>query len=103
MGPKKAAGSKKLKTGASTSKATSPYDVDRFSGLAHYERYQALQKRKIWPEKQFNITPDGKFMSFISTIDDRNWARLINPPPSINVDLVREFYANAMPVDEDEP
>ncbi|MCI29801.1 hypothetical protein A2U01_0051010, partial [Trifolium medium] len=61
------------------------------------------QKRKIWPEKQFNLTPDGQFRNFILAMDDRNWARLINPPPSFNVDLVREFYANAMPIDEDEP
>ncbi|MCI41321.1 hypothetical protein A2U01_0062554, partial [Trifolium medium] len=94
---------KKLKTGASTSKATNPFDSDRFSGPAQFERYQVLQKRKIWPEKQFNITPNGKFRSFIAAIDDRKWDKLINPPHCINVELVREFYANAIPVDEDEP
>ncbi|MCI36620.1 hypothetical protein A2U01_0057843, partial [Trifolium medium] len=103
MGPKKSTGSKKLKTGASTSQATSPYDAERFSSLTQFERYQGLQKRKIWSEKQFNLTPDGQFRHFISSMDDRNWGRLINPPSSINVDLVREFYANVMPIDEDEP
>ncbi|MCI43952.1 hypothetical protein A2U01_0065191, partial [Trifolium medium] len=57
---------------------------------------------KIWPEKQFNLTPDGQFRHFVSAMDNRNWGRLLNPPPSIHVDLVREFYANVMPI-EDEP
>ncbi|MCI84431.1 hypothetical protein A2U01_0105709, partial [Trifolium medium] len=31
-------------------------------------------------------------------MDERNWNTLLNPPSAINIDLVREFYANAMPI-----
>ncbi|MCI43818.1 hypothetical protein A2U01_0065056, partial [Trifolium medium] len=67
MAPKKPAGNKKLKTGASTSKTTSPFDSDRFSSPAQFERYQVLQKRKIWPEKQFNIYPGWEVQKLYSS------------------------------------
>ncbi|MCI40008.1 hypothetical protein A2U01_0061240, partial [Trifolium medium] len=34
-------------------------------------------------------------------IDNRGWGKLINPPELINYEVVREFYANAIPVGED--
>ncbi|MCI54834.1 hypothetical protein A2U01_0076084, partial [Trifolium medium] len=88
MAPKKPTGTKKLKTGASTSRAAQPFDSDRFSCPVQFERYKALQRRKIWAGKLFSITPDGKYNSFIEAIDDRSWGTLINPPHSINVELV---------------
>ncbi|MCI24195.1 hypothetical protein A2U01_0045378, partial [Trifolium medium] len=102
MGPKKGTTSKKAKTGAGTSRVTSPFDAERFSNLEQFERFQELQKRKIWPEKQFDLTPDGQFRQFLVAMDNRNWGKLLNPPSAINVDLVREFYANSMPI-HDEP
>jgi hypothetical protein len=55
MAPKKSTGSKKQKTNASSSTpAQVPANIqDRFSGPAQYERFQELQARKFWPEKEF--------------------------------------------------
>ncbi|MCI18183.1 hypothetical protein A2U01_0039336, partial [Trifolium medium] len=103
MGPKKSSSSvtKKRKTDASSSRAPQPFDDTRFLGPDQYERYRNLEKRKIWAEKHFEINPEGVYRRFVNIIDNRGWGKLINPPELINYEVVREFYANAIPVGED--
>ncbi|GAU39930.1 hypothetical protein TSUD_275300 [Trifolium subterraneum] len=33
---------------------------------------------------------------------EQGWGKLVNPPSGLNCDLVREFYANAIPAEEDQ-
>ncbi|KAI5430477.1 hypothetical protein KIW84_034891 [Lathyrus oleraceus] len=65
--------------GAATTSRTVPiqFDHDKFVGPKQAARYIALEKRNILPEKRFLINPQGTYR-------------------------MREFYANALP-DDDEP
>ncbi|GAU47101.1 hypothetical protein TSUD_403330 [Trifolium subterraneum] len=105
MAPKKSTGSKKQKTGASSSTpAKVPPNVqDRFSGPAQFERFQELQVRKIWQEKEFSIRADGKHRGFGKAIENLGWGKLMDPERYANPELVREFYANAFPKDLSQP
>ncbi|MCH98537.1 hypothetical protein A2U01_0019542, partial [Trifolium medium] len=66
-----------------------------------YDRFRELEKRKIWAEKKFDINEEGKYKSFVEAIKDRTRGKLINPVKTINYDVVREFYANVVPVGEE--
>ncbi|GAU51460.1 hypothetical protein TSUD_413570 [Trifolium subterraneum] len=99
MAQKKSTGNKKQKISASSNTPTQvPANVqDSFSGPAQYERFQELQARKIWPEKEFSILVNGKHGSFVEAIETLGWGKLMDPERYVNPELVREFYANALP------
>ncbi|GAU26556.1 hypothetical protein TSUD_266700 [Trifolium subterraneum] len=82
-------GSKKQKTGVSSSvPAQVPANVqDRFSGPAQYERFQELQARNIWPEKEFSIIADGKHGNFVEAIETLGWGKLMDPERDSEDDL----------------
>ncbi|KAI5395028.1 hypothetical protein KIW84_061583 [Lathyrus oleraceus] len=95
----------KKRKGAATTSRTVPiqFDTDKFVGAKQAARYIALEKRKILPEKRFLINPQGTYRSFAGLIDTKKWDnRLINPLEHYDIATVREFYANALP-DDDEP
>ncbi|MCI50457.1 hypothetical protein A2U01_0071701, partial [Trifolium medium] len=75
MAPKKpiSSTSKKQKTVASSSQPPQDFESNRFLGQEQYERYKVLEKRKIWPERVFDIHPEGEYRSFADIIDDRKW------------------------------
>ncbi|KAK2442292.1 hypothetical protein QL285_013500 [Trifolium repens] len=93
---------KKQKKVVGSSQRSQQFDDTKFKGPVQFERYQVLEKRKIWSERQFNIDPEGKFEKFAEIVDKYGWDKLINPPNKYNPSIVREFYANAYPAD-DEP
>ncbi|GAU47732.1 hypothetical protein TSUD_386910 [Trifolium subterraneum] len=101
MAPKKSTGSKKQKTGASSSAPAQvpAHAQNRFSGPAQYARFQELQARKIWPKKEFSIVVDGKHGSSVEAIEALGWTKLMDPERYVHPELVREFYANALPTD----
>ncbi|KAI5425498.1 hypothetical protein KIW84_031341 [Lathyrus oleraceus] len=94
----------KKRKGAATTSRTVPiqFDHDKFVGPKQAARYIALEKRNILPEKRFLINPQGTYRSFAGLIDTKKWDRLINPLEHYDIATVREFYANALP-DDDEP
>jgi hypothetical protein len=61
-----------------------------------------LEKQKILPEKRFIINPEGTNRTFAGLIDTKKWDRLISPLEHYDIATVCEFYANALP-DDDEP
>ncbi|GAU34191.1 hypothetical protein TSUD_162920 [Trifolium subterraneum] len=105
MAPKKSTGSKKQKTGASSSAPAQvpAHAQNRFSGPEQYARFQELQARKIWPEKEFSIVVDGKHGGFVEAIEALGWTKLMDPERYVHPELVREFYANALLMDRSQP
>ncbi|GAU10447.1 hypothetical protein TSUD_419210, partial [Trifolium subterraneum] len=105
MAPKKSTGSKKQKTGASSSAPAQvpAHAQNRFSGPEQYARFQELQTRKIWPEKEFSIVVDGKHGGFVEAIEALGWTKLMDPERYVHPELVREFFANALPMDRSQP
>lgn len=56
-----------------------------------------MANRKIWAEKRFEINRQGDHRNIVIQMGNKNWCVLINPPKNLNHDMVREFYANALP------
>jgi len=73
-----------------------PYDRVRFKSAYHQDRYLELLKRTTWPEKVFNINPEGPFKDLLQLFLYQGWSRLLQPETSLNAEMVREFYANAL-------
>lgn len=94
--------SKKRKVGSTSRTVPIQFDTEKFVGSKQATRYVALEKRKIFPEKRFIINPEGTYWTFVGLIHSKKWDRLISPLEHYDIEIVREFYANALPND-DEP
>ncbi|GAU46045.1 hypothetical protein TSUD_191160 [Trifolium subterraneum] len=103
MAPRKAVnkGKKKQTTGGSSSRVN--FDATRFLGPLQFALFRDLAKRTIWGENVYRLTRTGDFERFTEMIEERGWVDLARPADAINFDLVREFYANAMPLDDEDP
>jgi len=51
----------------------------------------------LWYERAFPISPEGPYKEIYDLFAKQEWLKLLTPPGSVNVEIVREFYANAMP------
>lgn len=101
MGPKSQTGNKRTRGSTSgTVERQIPvprvFNRDRHSSGKHYLRYKELNKG-TWQEKTFNISPTGQFAHILAMITSRGWDKLLTPETQIDPDIVREFYANALP------
>ncbi|AES78770.2 hypothetical protein MTR_7g045330 [Medicago truncatula] len=107
MAPRKTVNTGNRKTGE-TSKSqppprNQPFNQERFKSRYHQDRYRDLLKRSMWPEKVFNINPQGPYQDLLKLLTDQGWGRLLQPITELNAELVREFYANALPANLTEP
>ena len=71
-------------------------DRTRFTSAKHYDRFLKLTKG-TWHDKVFRIDPSGPYAHLLKMLTDRKWDKLLSPPTQIDSDIVKEFYANAMP------
>lgn len=88
--------SKRTKT---TSSGPSRF-VRRFTSDEHEERFDKLIKRTIQPERFIRLSPGGTYRKLVSNFERRKWNKICEPDPEINYDIVREFYANALQLEE---
>lgn len=88
--------SKRTKTTASAH----PRSLRRFTSDEHEERFENLIKRTIQPERFIRLSPGGTYRNLVSNFERRRWTKLCEPEAAINYDIVREFYANAMHLEE---
>ncbi|KAK2445378.1 hypothetical protein QL285_016318 [Trifolium repens] len=103
MTPKKAATKGKRQPTGQGSSSHAHIDPIRFLGHLQYARFKDLETRTVWGENVFRIEGIGAFARFKEIIEERNWGVLACPIDDINFDLVKEFYANAMPLDDEDP
>jgi len=75
------------------------FDRSRFSSGKHFQRFTQFGKG-TWHEKVFDIRPTGQYAYILEMITTRGWSKLLTPETRINPDIVKEFYANAMPLCE---
>jgi len=71
-------------------------DRTRFTSNKHFDRFLKLIKG-TWHDKVFRIDPSGPYANLLKMLTDRKWHKLLSPPTQIDSDIVKEFYANAMP------
>jgi len=72
-------------------------DRTRFTSNKHYDRFLKLTKG-TWHDKVFRVDPSGPYDYLLQMFTDRKWDKLLSPPTLIDPNIVKEFYANAMPV-----
>jgi len=101
MAPKRPTNTGKRKVGETSAPQPPPnnrnFERERFRSRYHQDRYVALLKQAMWPERVFSINPEGPFREIGQLFIDQGWSRLLNPITDLNAELVREFYANALP------
>lgn len=81
---------------ASSSSTPPPYDPSRFPTRGQYERFLKMDKYKVWPEKVFDIHPDGHHHDLLQMFRNRRWTTLLSPYTKINIGLLKEFYSNVV-------
>jgi len=74
-----------------------PYDNLKFKSAFHQARYMELVEEMLWYEQVFNLSPEGAYNHIYQLFAKQEWGRLLQPPKKVNVELVREFYTNALP------
>ncbi|KAL5095778.1 hypothetical protein RYX36_000105 [Vicia faba] len=76
------------------------FDNTRFTGPFHQARFYSLAEQQVWPEKIFTLNPQEDYRYFVDDIEKRKWGVLLTPLTEMNFDIVREFYANAIPIED---
>ncbi|KAL5097300.1 hypothetical protein RYX36_001627, partial [Vicia faba] len=74
------------------------FDKTRFIGPRWQDRFYSLAECQIWPEMIFTLNPQGDYRYFMNDMERRKWGVLLTPPTKINFEIIREFYANAIPI-----
>lgn len=74
--------------------------VRRFISNEHEERFEKLIKRTIQPERFIRLSPGGNYWKIVANFEKRKWGKNCEPEAKINYDIVREFYANALQLEE---
>ncbi|KAL5072813.1 hypothetical protein RYX36_011797, partial [Vicia faba] len=62
--------------------------------------FYSLVERQIWPKNIFTLNPQGDYRYFMDDMEKRKWGVLLTPPTELNFDIIREFYANATPIED---
>ena len=78
------------------------FDSVRFLGAAQEARYKELEERNIWTERTISLREQGHYHTPHVILDNYGLEVLCNPQTKVNVELVREFYANALPAEGSE-
>jgi len=74
-----------------------------FKSAFHQARYLELVEDNLWYERVFNLSPEGPYKHIYEIFSKQEWGILLQPPRKVNFELVREFYANALPTNATDP
>lgn len=72
----------------------------RFISDEHEERFEKLIKRTIQSERLIRLSSGGNYRKLVANFEKRKWGKICEPEAEINYDIVREFYANALQLEE---
>jgi hypothetical protein len=97
MAPKNPQKRKKGETSAPQPSRNQNFDAVRFKSRYHQERYVELLDQNMWTERVFNLKPNRPYGEIAKLLKNQGWDRVCNPITDLNAELVREFYANALP------
>ncbi|MED6150288.1 hypothetical protein PIB30_071010, partial [Stylosanthes scabra] len=84
-----------------SSSSVSVFDNYRFKTAFNEELYNTIVKnKKVIAEVCFDLL-DDEYPEIHEQIALRGWRRLAAPKPEISIDLIHEFYANAIIIEEE--
>ena len=75
------------------------FDAVRFLGPAQEARYRELEERNVWTERIIRLRERGHYHTPYVVLENYGLGVLCEPQTKVNVELVREFYANALPAE----
>nr|KYP53548.1 hypothetical protein KK1_024441 [Cajanus cajan] len=64
--------------------------------------FSSMERRKLLMERKVSLKPE-EASDFVAEYTRRRWERLGSYPEPANIAIVREFYANAVTIDDDAP
>ena len=73
------------------------FDRTKYFNASKYQRYLDNQGREILAERRVELK-SGEYEEFQQELNRRKWQKLAQPESQYNEELIREFYANAYPV-----
>ncbi|KAL5073150.1 hypothetical protein RYX36_012134 [Vicia faba] len=76
------------------------FDNTRFIGTCQQARFYSLAERQIWLENIFTLNPQGDYRYFVDDMERRKWGVLLTPMTELNFDIIQEFYANAISIED---
>ncbi|KAL5076562.1 hypothetical protein RYX36_015546 [Vicia faba] len=76
------------------------FDNTRFMGPLQQAQFYSLVESQIWPEKILTLNPQGDYRYFMDNMEKRKWGVLLTPPTELNFDIIREFYANTILIED---
>ncbi|MED6213349.1 hypothetical protein PIB30_092201 [Stylosanthes scabra] len=84
-----------------SSSSVSVFDNYRFKTAFNEELYNTIVKNKKVIAKVYFDLNDDEYPEIREQIALRGWRRLAAPKPEISIDLIHEFYANAIITEEE--
>nr|KYP33062.1 hypothetical protein KK1_046125 [Cajanus cajan] len=72
-------------------------DRNRFMTKTKQQRYTELEPRQIVAERRVELEA-GEYMDFQRELTRRKWNKLATPEKKYNEEIIKEFYANAYPL-----
>src|SRR3954464_4442897 len=88
---------KKAGSGEGSSSQSGRFDRTGFLGPEQEARYHELESRVVWSERTVVPIDHGHFQRAWTVLSETCWDKLFTPPQFYQVEIVREFYANALP------
>src|ERR1051325_1803709 len=98
MAPKR----QRVSSAGAGSSRPAAFDAVRFMGHAQEARYKELEERNIWTKRSIRLREHGHYSEVDAILSNYGLDVLCAPQQKVNVELVREFYANAIPAEGSE-
>ncbi|KAL5069226.1 hypothetical protein RYX36_020113 [Vicia faba] len=76
------------------------FDSTHFIGPLKQAQLYSLVERQVWPEKIFTLNSQGDYRYFVDDMEKRKWGVLLTLLTELNFDIIRDFYANAMSIED---
>ena len=76
------------------SSSSGGFDRDKFIDRDHDEQYRVIDNWRFISERRVELR-DGECPEFTQMLTRRNWWPLASLPEKFDLDIVKEFYANA--------
>src|ERR1051325_5784449 len=98
MAPKR----QRVSSAGAGSSRPAAFDAVRFMGHAQEARYKELEERNIWTKRSIRLREHGHYSEVDAILSNYGLGVLFEPQTKVNVELVREFYANYFPAEGSE-
>ncbi|KAL5078649.1 hypothetical protein RYX36_007070 [Vicia faba] len=76
-----------------------PFVQAKFRGPEQQVRYHKLEERNVWSEQFVRIDARGSYKDYWIRLENYKCEVLCKPYSKLHLEIVREFYVNALPME----